>query len=240
MKKLFHQALIFLLFLSIFQQNQLKVGFSSENTSDYNVSNGDVFIWQFSDLDFVDNTYYIRFVIHQIYENNSIVGQVERYYPFLNISTNDTTNDNAVVNPTEEIYLLPAFEFFGLDFNQSLFVNTSQLNTYQQNNIPIEKIKAGGQERECYSLVDQGKGIWIDKIKGVVLKVEYVKVYSFELVSWEDVNLVEFADEMHYESSVNAIFYFLISAGIAGSIVMTHLLIRRFKKRKYLKKKILV
>ena len=237
MKKTSPKPVVIILILSIFMQNQWNMSLCEEEATDYNVSSGDVFIWQFNDVDFVDNTYYIKFIINQIYANNSIIGQVEQYHPFLNVSTNGTALDTTLINPKEEIYILPAFDFFGLDFNQSIFVNTSQLKSYEQNEIQNDIIEIADQLIECYTLTTHGKEIWIDKTKGVIVKVDYVKVYTLELVSWEDVNLIEFAKEMHYENSINSIYYFLISAAVAGLIITTHLLFRRYKKKKFLKKK---
>ena len=240
MKKLIHRSVIVLLFFPIFIQSQEILSLGLNNESDYNVSNGEVFVWQFNDLDFVDNTYYIKFTINQIYNNNSIIGQVERYYPFLNISTNDTTDDKAIINPKEEIYILPAFDFFGLEFNYTIFVNETQLIYFKQNDFSTAEIEVGEKTIECFTFSTQGKEIWIDQNKGIVVQVEYVNVYSFKLVSLEDVDLYKFAEEMHLENSINYIYSFVISVGIAGAIISTHLMVRRYKKRRFIRKNVKV
>ncbi|UYP45225.1 hypothetical protein NEF87_001510 [Candidatus Lokiarchaeum ossiferum] len=237
MKKSTQKPVILLLIISILVQNQGNMSFCQGSQSDYNVSNGDVFIWEFNDVDFVDNNYYIKFIIQEIYTNNSIIGEIERYYPFLNVSISETASDTSIINPKEEIYLLPDFGFFGLEFNQSIFVNTSQLQYYEESGVQTDFIKIVDQEIECFALSVNGKEIWIEKTMGVVVKVDYVKVYTLELVSWENVNLIEFAQARHFEDSKNSIYYILVSVAIAGLFIASHLMIRNYKKRKFLKKK---
>ncbi len=236
-KKKNHPFFFYLIIISAIYINSQNFVASTYDSQNYKVKDGDAFIWRYDDFDFIQQKYFLKFTIAYRNSTDSFIGYIETYYTNSNVSINETEQNITNFSPEFELGFFHSFDFFDNNFNNTLFYSINELQSLSNNeDSKLESIEIAEKQINCIKTKIDNREIWIDNGTGIVVKIEYANLFNFELVSWQNADLKDFADNYEKIVKIQWIFYTIFSIGVVSVIIGIHLFLRNRGKKKLMEK----